>query len=168
MPVISKPRPLTQDDCKKHFDCGKPSLNIWLERHAWANQKSGVSRTNVLLDLETGRLAGFVSLANAEIRRELLAKPQQRNKPVVVPAVLLGQLAVDVNYQKQGLAKSLLFFAYKTTIQIAEKTGCFCMITHPVNDNARAFYKHWGFSDIPFDCDGAMLIRVADLAKSGF
>lgn len=168
MARISKPRPLTQNDTKKTFDCGKPSLNYWLQRHAWENQKSGVSRTNILQEIETENLIAFVSLANAEIRREYLAKSQQRNKPNSVPALLLGQLAVDLAYQKQGLAKSLLFFAYKTALQIADKTGCYCLITHPVDDNARAFYKHWGFVETPFDLDESMMIRIADLRESGF
>ncbi len=168
MKKVSKPRPLTQEDTKKSFDCGKPSLNNWLQRYAWTNQKSGVSRTNVIYDPEVDDLLAFVSMANAEIRRELLSKPQQRNKPKSVPAVLLGQLAVDLKYQRHGLAKSLLFFAYKTAVQVAEKTGCYCLITHPVDDNAKAFYQHWGFVENPVDPDGSMIIRIADLKKSGF
>lgn len=163
-----KPRPLVQEETKKPFDCGKPSLNIWLQRHAWVNQKSGISRTNVINSLEGEHLLAFVSMANAELRRELLSKPQQRNKPKTVPAILLGQLAVDLKFQQQGLAKSLLFFAYKTAVQVAEKTGCYCLITHPVDDNAKAFYQHWGFVETPADPDGSMIIRMIDLKKNGF
>ena len=171
--IFSKPRPLLQADTNKPFDCGMPSLNSWLQRHAWENQKSGVSRTNVMFEIDASKrdekyLAAFVSLANAEIRRECLPKPQQRNKPQTIPTVLLGQLAVDEKYQKQGVAKSLLFFAYKTAVQVAEKTGCYCLLTHPLDDNASAFYRHWGFVETPFDPDGSMLIRIADLKKSGF
>ena len=168
MGKISKPRPLAEDDERNDFDCGKPSLNTWFQRHAWKNQQFGISRTNVICDTETGKIAGFVALTAAEIRREFLPKAQQRNRPEAVPAVLLGQLAVDLNYQGQGLAKSLLFFAFKTAVQISEQIGCACMITHPLGDSIRTFYQHWGFEDTPFDPNRSMIVRIADLRANGF
>jgi len=41
------------------------------------------------------------------------------------------------------------------------------MITHPVDDAARSFYRRWGFEDLPSDPRGAMIVRMADLEKSG-
>jgi len=168
MGEITRPRPLMVEDDRLAFDCGKASLNLWFQRHAWKNQKSGVSRTNVLCDASTGNVVAFISLTTAEIYRQYLPRPQQRNKPDPVPAILLGQLAVDLNYQKQGLAKSLLFFAFKTAINISENIGCYCLITHPINETASAFYEHWGFEDIPYAQSKTMMIRIADLKQSGF
>ena len=168
MGKISKPRPLAGDDERNDFDCGKPSLNTWFQRHAWKNQQFGISRTNVICDTETGKLAGFVALTAAEIRREFLPKAQQRNRPEAVPAVLLGQLAVDLNYQGQGLAKSLLFFAFKTAVQISEQIGCACMITLPLDDSIRNFYRHWGFEDTPLAPNRSMIVRIANLRANGF
>jgi hypothetical protein len=79
MGKISKPRPLAEGDERNDFNCGKPSLNTWLQRHAWKNQQFGISRTNVICDTETGKIAGFVALTAAEIRREFLPKAQQRS-----------------------------------------------------------------------------------------
>jgi GNAT superfamily N-acetyltransferase len=168
MGKITQPRPLEIGDDRHAFDCGKPSLNLWFQRHAWKNQKSGVSRTNVLCDASTGNIVAFISLTTAEIQREYLPKSQQRNKPDPVPAILLGQLAVDLNYQKQGLAKSLLLFAFKTALSISENIGCYCLITHPVDDAASSFYQYWGFEDIPYTQSKTMLIRIADLRQNGF
>ena len=87
---------------------------------------------------------------------------------VVTLIVLLGQLAVDTHYQGQGLSLSLLFFAFKTVLRIAEVAGCYGLITHPLDESVHAFYQHHGFQDIPYDPERAMIVRIADLQASGF
>lgn len=42
------------------------------------------------------------------------------------------------------------------------------MLTHPLDEKARSFYKHWGFEDTPFDPKGSMIIKVSDLKQNGF
>ena len=37
------------------------------------------------------------------------------------------------------------------------------VITHPLDDSVRAFYRRWGFQDLPFDPRRAMIARTADL-----
>lgn len=165
---ISKPRPLSEEDNRTEFDCGRSSLNEWFQRHAWKNHKADISRTNVLCDSETGQIAAYVTLLAAEIRREFLVKPQQRNKPETIPVILLGQLAVDTHYQGQGLSKSLLFFTFKTVMHMSEIVGCYGLITHPLDESVRAFYQHHGFQDIPYDPERAMMVRITDLRASGF
>lgn len=167
MGALSKPRPLEANDNRNEFDCGRPSLNTWFQTHAWRNQQLGTSRTNVI-NTEHNKIVAYVSVAAAEIKREYLPKSQQRNRPESIPAVLLGQLAVDSTYQGQGIAQSLLFFTFHTTIRISEQIGCACLITHPLDDKARNFYAHWGFEDTPFDPRGSMIIRVSDLKNNGF
>jgi hypothetical protein len=75
---------------------------------------------------------------------------------------------VDLDYQYQGIAQSLLFFAFHTAVKISEQMGCTCLITHPLDDKARSFYKYWSFQDNPFDPKGSMLIKVSDLSTNGF
>ena len=163
---ITKPRPLVREDDRSGFDCGKESLNKWFHNRAWKNQVANVSRTNVICDSDTGKIVGYVSLANTEIRRSLLTKKYQRNMPDPIPALLLGQLAVDSKYQGQGVAGHLLLFAYKTTLNIATQTGCYGLVTHPIDDNARNFYERMGFENNPFDAEGSMIIRMSDLLAS--
>ncbi|HHJ18604.1 MAG TPA: GNAT family N-acetyltransferase [Gammaproteobacteria bacterium] len=165
---VTPPRPLAADDDRGGFDCGRASLNHWFLRHAWRNQQTGVSRTNVLTDSDTGRIAGFVSLSSAQIERAWLAKPRQRHQPDPVPVTLLGQLAVDRQYQGEGHARSLLLFALKTALLSSKSIGSFGVLTHPLDDNVRNFYQRWGFQDLPFDPQQAMIVRMKDLEQSGF
>ena len=148
------------------FDCGRGSLNIWFQRHAWANQTSGTSRVNVITGTEPRRIAGYVTLSAAQIERAFLPKPQQRNRPDPVPVTLLGQLAVDRAYQGQGHAVSLLLFALKTALRAAEILGGMGVVTHPLDDNLRRFYARWGFQDSPFDPRRAMIVRMIDVQQS--
>lgn len=164
--AVTPPRPLAEDDDRDRFDCGRESLNAWFRRHAWANHASGASRVNVMADSASERIVGYVTLSAAQIERAFLPKPQQRNRPDPVPVTLLGQLAVDKDYQSQGHAASLLLFALKTALRAAEIIGSTGVITHPLDDGVRSFYARWGFQDLPFDPRRAMFVRMVDLRRA--
>ncbi|MGP0090108.1 MAG: GNAT family N-acetyltransferase [Xanthobacteraceae bacterium] len=168
MAEVTPPRPLSEDDERSHFDCGRDSLNAWFRRHAWLNHVSGISRTNVICDADTGLIAGYVTLSAAQIEREFLAKAHRRNKPDPVPATLLGQLAVDKAHQGQGHARSLLLFALTAALHASRDVGSFGVLTHPIDEQVRQFYRRWGFEDVPFDPKRSMIVRMVDLEKSGF
>jgi GNAT superfamily N-acetyltransferase len=164
---VTPPRPLAEEDDRSQFNCGRESLNGWFRRHAWHNHASGISRTSVICNIGTGLIAGYVTLSAGQIAREFLAKAHQRNKPDPVPVTLLGQLAVDQASQGQGHARSLLLFALTTALRASRDVASFGVITHPLDDQVRRFYARWGFEYLPFDPKQAMIVRMADLEKSG-
>ena len=127
-----------------------------------------MSRTNVICDIATGAVAGYVTLSAAQIERALPPKSLQRNRPDPIPALLLGQLAVDLRHQGRGCARSLVLFALKTAVRFAKEIGCFGVITHPLDDGVRQFYSQFGFEDLPFDPKRSMVIKISDLGRSGF
>lgn len=163
MTPVTQPRPLAEHDDRSSFDCGRESLNLWFRRHAWNNHVNGTSRVNVVSDATSGRLVGYVTLSAAQIERAFLPKAQQRNRPDPVPVALLGQLAVDSTYQRQGHGPALLLFALKTALRASETIACAGVLTHPLDDEVRSFYRAWGFEDLPLDPRGAMFVRMADL-----
>jgi GNAT superfamily N-acetyltransferase len=166
MAAVTPPRPLAEDDDRSPFDCGRESLTTWFRRHAWVNQASGASRVNIVTDASSGRIVGYVTLSAAQIERAFLPKPRQRNRPDPLPVTLLGQLAVDKDYQGQRHAVSLLVFALKTALRAADMVGSVGVITHPLDDTVRSFYAKWGFADLPFDPRCAMMVRMVDLQRS--
>jgi len=168
MAGLTPPRPLAAEDDRDGFDCGRDSLNQWFRRHTWRNQESGPFRTSVVCDPATGAVIGYVSLSAAQIDRAFLPKAVQRNRPDPVPALLLGQLAVDARHQGRGHARSLLFFALTTATRLSRDMGCFCVLTHPLDDGVRDFYRRFGFDDLPFDPMRSMAVRIVDLIASGF
>jgi GNAT superfamily N-acetyltransferase len=163
---LTPPRPLEETDNRNDFDCGRDSLNAWFRRHAWHNQAASVSRTSVAFDRESSRLAGFVSLSAAQIERAHLPKQSQRNRPDPIGAILLGQLAVDRNYHRLGYAKSLLLFAFSTSLRFAAHIGCFGVITHPLDDEVRNFYARFGFETLPYHPNRSMVVRIVDIERN--
>ena len=165
MEAVGAPRPLAENDERGGFDCGRPSLNIWFKRHGLANHQSGASRVSVIAGLTTGLVAGYVTLSAAQIGRGLAPKTLQRNQPDPLPVTLLGQLAVDIRFQRQGIAVSLLYFALRTALAASRDIGSIGVITHPLDDGVREFYAKWGFESMPLDPGGAMFVKMAAVQK---
>lgn len=164
--AVEPPRPLAERDSREGFYCGRDSLDQWFRRHAWANHINNVSRVTVLPQSGTGRIVGYYALSAAQIERAFLPKPQQRNRPDPVPAFLLGQLAVDREFQGQGFAVDLLLHAYRRALVASEAIGAMALLlTHPLDEGVRGFYARWGFRDLPFDPRRAMAVRLVDLRR---
>lgn len=119
-----------------------------------------------MVDSVSGRIVGYVTLSAAQIERSFLPKSKQRNQPNPLPVTLLGQLAVEKDFQKQGHAVSLLQFALMTAVHAAEVVGSVGVVTHPLDEDIRGFYARWGFEVLPFDPRRAMFVRMADLRKA--
>lgn len=168
MADVAPPRPLLASDDRSRFDCGRASLNGWFARHAWNNHASGASRVNVLCTDNTSIIIGYVTLSSGQIERAFLPKPRQRNQPDPLPVTLLGQLAVDINYQGKGHGSSLLNFALNTALRASEIIGSIGVITHPLDDELRVLYQNWGFEELSFDPQRAMIVRMVDLRNNGF
>lgn len=135
------------------FDCGKGSLNSWLEQRARSNEVAGGSRTYILLTMD-GEVAGFYTLSNYCIGHEGMRATLRRNMPDPIPAVLLGRLAISQKYHGNGIGRSLLRHAIENACKVAKITGAALFITEPIDSSASDFYKHCGFSqvgrDLPF------------------
>jgi GNAT superfamily N-acetyltransferase len=166
MATLASPRALSDSDDRKSFDCGRGQVNAWFRRHGWANHVGGASRVSVISDPSGGRVIRFVTLSASQIERAFLPKSEQRNTPDPAPVLLLGQLAVDRDYQSKDYATALLLFAFRSALQAAEIIGCIGLITHPLDDGVRQFYARRGFRDLAFDPKRAMMIRMADLRHS--
>lgn len=127
-----------------------------------------MTRTSIICDTMSPAIAGFVSLSAGQIERAQLPKSAQRNRPDPIPVLLLGQLAVDRQYQGRGCARSLMLFALTTAVRFSEEIGCLGVLTHPLDDQIRAFYRRFGFETLPFDPRHSMIVRIVDLKRSGF
>lgn len=129
------------------FSCGKPSLDRWLRARALPNQDTGDSRTFVVLD--AGRVVGFYALTTASAARTGLPGALRRNAPDPVPLMLLGQLAVATSHRGQGIGARLLRDALVRVAAAARLAGFRALATHPIDDEAEAFYARFGFAPVP-------------------
>lgn len=146
--TLSEPQPLEASHRLEEFDCGKPALTEWLLRHARQAQGSGSARTFVSCDGE--RVAGYYSLTVGQI--DTLEAPERVRRGMSqypIPLIILARLAIDLDYQKRGLGFSLLQDAIKRAIPVAENAGIRALLTHPLDAEAEAFYRRFGFEPTP-------------------
>lgn len=131
------------------FDCGRSALNVFLARHALANQMMGGAQTYLGL-AEDGAIAGYYSLAVGSVVHaeapERLAKGLARHP---VPVMILARLATATAWQGRGIGKGLLKDALLRTLQAADIAGIRALVVHAKDEPARAFYKHLGFTAWP-------------------
>ncbi len=144
---LEAPRLLKEDDETAFFDCGENSLNIWLREKAQKNHKSGASKVFVIS--EGKRIAGFYCLSTFSIAHIVSPRSLTRNMPDPLPALLLGRLAIDKNYQGFGIGALLLQDAILRTLNISREIGLIGLVTNPLSERARSFYLKYGFIDCP-------------------
>lgn len=145
---LSGPEPLGPQHRLEGFDCGKPALNDWLIRHASQAQGAGSSKTFVVTDND--RVVGYFSLTVGQI--DTLAAPDRIRKGMgqyPLPVVILARLAVSKHDQKRGIGLGLLQDAIRRTALISEHAGVRAMLTHPIDEEAAAFYTRFGFMQSP-------------------
>jgi predicted N-acetyltransferase YhbS len=160
---LSAPEPLDASHRLEAFDCGKTALTDWLLRHARQAQSSGSARTFVACDER--RVAGYFSLTVGQI--DTLEAPERIRHGMgqyPIPLVILARLAVDLKYQRQGLGVSLLQNAIRRTVVIAEQAGIRALLTHPIDAEADAFYRRFGFESTPAQ-DGQLILLLKDAKR---
>lgn len=156
-PILLDPTHVTD-----HFDCGKPNLNDWLRRRGVANQRSGASRTWVIVD-DGERVVAYYASATASIARAVASKRAARNQPDDIPAILLARLAVDQRYRGQGLASTLLKHFLLKALEVSAIVGARVVLVHAQDHEAKEFYLHHDFEPSPLD-DLTLMRPLADLA----
>jgi GNAT superfamily N-acetyltransferase len=126
------------------------SLDAWLRDRALASE--GLSaRTYVICASEPpSRVIGYYAISTAMAQRSGLPSAKlRRGMPDEVPLLLIGRLAIDVNYQKRGLGTDLLIDALRRCLTAAATAGARAVITHAIDDDAVAFYERHGFLRSP-------------------
>jgi hypothetical protein len=61
-----------------------------------------------------------------------------------------------------------MVFALTTSVRFSREIGCFGVLTHPLDEGVRRFYRNFGFETLPFDPRQGMMARIVDLERSGF
>jgi len=152
VPRFGDPEPLNSDHALERFDCGRASLNQWLQRHAHQAAAAGSARTYVTVDSEQNRVVGYYALTAAGLEREAATVRTTKGMPrYPIPVVLLARLAVDSTVTGRGLGAWLLRDAMFRTMAAARTIGVRAMLVHAVDDGARDFYLGHGLEPSPTD-----------------
>ena len=135
---------------KKHdrgaFDCGEPTLNEFLQRHARRNHDLGGAKTFLAIcDAEHKTILGFYSLSPASV--EYARTPEIVRRGLArydVPAFRLARLAVDRKVQGQGLGGQLLLTAGRRCLLAAAEVGGVALLIDAKNQKVAGWYAGYG------------------------
>lgn len=133
---------------RERFSCGDDALDRYIRRQAGQDQKKNVAATFVLIDRDSGAIAGFYTLSMNSVHLNDLPEETRKHLPRYpdVPAALLGRLAVDSRYKGRGLGGHLLIDAMKRCLD--NEIAVFCLIVDAYKDAAK-FYADYGFMELP-------------------
>jgi GNAT superfamily N-acetyltransferase len=141
--------PLAPSHDRSSFQCGAPTLERYFREQVSQDVKRRIATCFVATDTRTNQIAGFYTLAATSIALDALPADLTKKLPryPVVPAALLGRLAVAHTHQGQGIGSVLLSDALIRTAQV--DLGVYLMLVDAKDPAAQAFYERYGFRPIP-------------------
>ncbi|MGY3604981.1 MULTISPECIES: GNAT family N-acetyltransferase [unclassified Bradyrhizobium] len=158
--TLHAPLPIDGSHDVSAFSCGHPSLDDWLKRRAFANQKSGASRTFVVCDEK--RVVAYYALAAGALACSEATGKFRRNMPDPIPVAILARLAIDVGFQKQGLGRALFRDASLRILAAASAIGIRGLLIHTISEEAVRFYRAIGVEASPAN-PRTLMMTLADL-----
>ncbi len=134
---------------RAQFKSGVEALDRYLREQASQDVRRRVSNCFVALDTSSGRIAGYYTLAATSIPVTELPVAETKRLPryPVLPATLVGRLAVDINFRGQRLGAALVADAVRRTAHA--DAASFTLLVDAKEDGAANFYRHLGFAVLP-------------------
>lgn len=156
--------PIGEECRREDFDCGVEALNTYLRHYARQNHEKNIARTFVAV-VDDNRVRGYYSLASAGIEFGSLPADRAKRLPKYpIPAVRIARLAVDRVFQGKGLGARLLIDALKRVLAVSAEIGVYVVLVDAKNDQAKAFYRRYGFID--FADEPKTLFLALDTARA--
>lgn len=141
--------PLTEAHDRAGFTCGVEALDRYFQLQVNQDIRRNLAKCFVGIEIASGNVAAYFTLASTGLSIGTFPDAITRKLPryPVVPAALIGRLAVASNYRGQGLGASLIADA----IQRIEASflGVFAIVVDAKNDTAKAFYERHSFVQLP-------------------
>lgn len=141
-------------------------MEDFIRREALEDQEKGLNTTHLLIDIDTEKIAAYVSLCNDSIRLALEEREDMKLIYTSVPAIKIARLAVSNEYKHQGLGKFLIQFSAFIGKKIREVSGL-VFITLDCYEHRVSFYESMGFVrnqvqsvELPFDSPVSMRLKM--------
>ena len=141
---------------RKAFSCGVEPLDRYFREQASQDVKRRATACYVAVELATGKVAGYYTLAAAGVPLSELPEELVKKLPRYpsVPVARLGRLAVDQAFRGQGLGGALVWDAVSRSIR--SEVAVAALLVDAKDEEAAAFYRHLGF--VPLTGDGLTLM----------
>ena len=141
--------PLSADHDRSRFLSGSEALDRYFREQASQDARRRIATCFVAVNVPTQDVAGYYTLTATSVALNAFSTEITKKLPryPVMPAVLLGRLAVARRYQGQGLGGLLLADALKRTSRA--EFGVFAMVADAKDEAAQRFYEHHGVTLLP-------------------
>ncbi len=128
------------------FACGNPDLDTYLHAQAGQDLKRKIAAPFVMLD-RNGAIVGYYTLSAYAIRFAELPPSIAKKLPryPLVPATLLGRLAISIEYQGNKLGSVLLMDALRRSWKNTAEVASIGVVVDAYDENARTFYLRHDF-----------------------
>jgi len=148
---LAPPVLLTETHDRSSFDSGEPVLDEWLRKRAWNNLQLAASRTYVVCPTGLNIVVGYFAVSMGQILAQEAPGSMRRNMPRQIPAVILGRLAIDRQWQGRGLGAALLADVVRRAVVASNQISARLVVVHAISPAAEAFYLHHGFTRLPVE-----------------
>ncbi|WP_036261680.1 GNAT family N-acetyltransferase [Methylocapsa aurea] len=130
------------------FESGVELLDRYLRVQAGQDARKNMAAPFVLV-LPDGAIGGYYTLSATSVNLAELPAQITRKLPryPLVPATLLGRLAVDRRHQGNGYGRFLLADALFRSVR--SEIASFAVIVEAKDENARRFYERESFLSLP-------------------
>lgn len=131
------------------FQCGAPALDRYFREQVTQDIKRRVATCFVAVETASDAVAGYYTLAATGVRLDALAPAVAKKLPryPIVPAALLGRLAVVDSAKGKGLGTALMVDAIRRVAR--GDLAVFALFVDAKDEAARAFYERHGFELLP-------------------
>jgi GNAT superfamily N-acetyltransferase len=145
------------------FASGVEPLDRYFRMQAGQDARKNMAAPFVLL-LPDGTIGGYYTLSSTAVKLVELPAAVMRRLPryPLIPATLLGRLAVDKRMQGRGYGRFLLADALHRAVR--SEIASFAVIVDAKDEAARAFYERESFLPLP-DQHSKLYRPMADIAK---
>jgi len=126
------------------FKCGVEALDRYFHTQAGQDSRKDVAAPFVLVAAD-GTIIGFYTLSSSSVLVGDLPMDAIRKLPryPVVPATLLGRLAIDYRHRGKGAGRYLLMDALRRSMR--SEIASFAVVVDAKDEHARDFYRRDGF-----------------------
>ena len=131
---------------RKIFTCGNVELDRYLIRQAGQDIRKHVTATFVLVEKKSPTVLGYYSLSATSIQLSVLPERIIKKLPKypLLPAILLGRLAVEKTHHGMGYGQILLIDALNRCMNTHD-IGWVAVIVDAKDEQAVNFYEHHHF-----------------------
>lgn len=133
---------------RSEFESGVTPLDRYFRNQAGQDLRKKMAAVFVLV-LPTGAIAGFYTLSASAMKLSDLPADSARKLPryPLIPATLLGRLAVDRRFHGNGYGRFLLADALCRAVR--SEVASFAVIVEAKDESARRFYERESFLPFP-------------------